>query len=117
MKTRFQHLAETHQKALNNKVENRRKFTITCKPKAAGSKEKEVDYIEPFKFYSADEACITRSQRKQAKAVKYKLFCVNKSKWVSILNLNSLVDQSKIAFWESESELGVENVKSTYYHF
>ena len=110
-------MAETHQKALNHKVENKKKFTITCKPKVAGSKEKEVDYIEPFKFYSADEACITRSQLKQAKAVKYKLFCVNKSKWVSILNLNSLVDQRKIAFWESQSEFRVDDVKSEYYHF
>ena len=87
----------TYQQALNNKVENKRKFTITCKTKVAGSKAKQVDYTEPFKFHSADEACITRPQSKQAKAVKYKLYCVDKSKWVSILNLNSMVDQSKLA--------------------
>ena len=54
----------------NNKVENKRKFTITSKTKVAGSKAKKVDYIEPFNFHPADQACITRSQSKRGKAVK-----------------------------------------------
>ena len=46
-----------------------------------------------------------------------KLLCINKSKWVSILNQNSTVDQCKIAFGESESEFGVSNIKSPYDYF
>ena len=125
----------TRQQALNDEVENKRKITITCKTSVAGSYAKEVDYTEPFIFHSAAEACITRSESKRAKAVKTldeclserfhkfsaddsilnKLSWMVKSTWASILNINSMVDQGKIAS-QQLPEFGVANVKSAYDH-
>ena len=45
-----------------------------------------------------------------------KLSWIDKSTWVSILNLNSVVDQHKMAL-QQLSDFGVANVKSVYEPF
>ena len=45
-----------------------------------------------------------------------KLSWINKSAWVSIMNLNSMVDQHKIAL-QQLPEFGVANVESVFEHF
>ena len=91
MKMRFWHLAETHlNKHSTMRLKTKEKSPSLAKH-IAGSNAKQVDYTEPFIFYSAAKACITWSESKRAKALKPLDECL--SEWFQEFSADSILNK------------------------